>query len=1733
MFEFKYFAKIAAYEEAEKAATDPQPLPPFNIEALGTDGILPRAVRRFTRWFYMFAFAVLRTVWPVARIGRLVVVTRHADVVRVLNDSEHFPVPFGPEMRAITDGEPFALGLDGNEHKMQRDIVDALLKRDDAYYLLDRTRYVTEALIKGSGGRIDVMRDLLGRVFTETCSDYFGLDIDEPNAFLDRSMAISALLFADPLGKESTRRLTLNGAVRVRYLIDRAIARARSPNQPPRPIIPLVDRLVAHRLPCGGRLTNQLIRSIVIGVMTGMVPTNTLAAGKMIEELQRRGLLQSAIGAAVAAEKKHKEMIEELALQGLATDPKAVAAARRSNPYRQALWGILFEAARLNPALLPGQFRHAPKATSIAGTPVPAGSVLMVATMSALRDGRAFSEPSNFDSERKISPPLMFGDGSHHCPGTYLALEQATEICQILFAQPGIRFSRHPAGWLSYIGPFPRRLDLEFDATTAPSTQNLITIGAQVAPRHFEDVKAMIEDLGNPAEPGSEIRTALDKTGVVHFASLSAFNAADPDDPKAKPNYRLVLELNVDGDQSVALDSIAREAGPALGKIFELIEGGGKKTLRERLQDHKITLHSLPWGPIGLNFNGTPDCPVGDIERQDEVATFARDAIEHYLHFRNGVNRRAMDALAYVRSLTHPYVELHPDESSLFSRGQRLREFLIRPTRRRLALSEFTGYDAKLGWQGAQPALQSNAAIFLGLLIGSTFLLQGGAIHFAIRTTSWIAFSLALLGVVGGAILIGSLFFKSGFERLARSATVLMDGVVQVLTVLAFGLSAALLLAFLLWRWIALPAALVAATAASVWAVRRWLPDLSPTVEILLVASGVVCVAVAAVVVVAVIKRYWKTVLALLAGGAAAFWVLQRWLPEMSLDAQIVCAALAAVITAGLVANHRRVVGWLLVAAAMAAVVIAGWLAYTHWEAVGEAVTVVIAKLGALAVALAVGVGATFLIWLVPAIIFLGVLYWYEKHDAIDERTAPLDHIEAIAKKENAPGYAQNHITAVTLMKPGGFRKLTLALTLWVIGKEIQYWFRPGFVLNMGTIHYAKWFRLPGTEMMLFLANYDGSWQSYLEDFVTKAHEGQSAVWSHGKGFPKTRLLVFGGAADGDRFKRWVRRQQIVTQFWYSRFPHLTTDQVRNNALIHDGLMRAQTDTAARAWLDCFGTMPRPDNSIQGEEVQSLVFRGLPTHPYMVCAAITFGDAQARRAWLRDLAHLDLITYGEQPDVEGRTVTFVAFSAQGIAKCLDGDDRSMTSATMATFPPAFRLGMGSRGRVLGDSGPSELKEWRWADVDRAGGQDGLDENDKAVDALLLVYGSSVDECRAVVDEHARTLKPEKLRMVITQPTAKTAAAGTYRARGSGQESPMYEHFGFRDGISQPVIRGSQREAASTNAADVVEAGELILGYVNSGGYRAPAITLPAERDGDDFLETDSPDFPARFPRFAESQDSDRRDFGRNGTFLAVRQLAQDVDGFNQHLEDQRKELLKHYDQLSKTIGGPITTEWIAAKMMGRWRSGVSVIRWPHAMGDRPPPGAPDNDFSFGAEDPQGLRCPFGAHIRRANPRGSLAPDDPAQANIEKRHRLLRRGRAYVEPADGKTEADGETEKGLLFIGVCADLERQFEFLQQTWIGSPFFHGLTNEPDPFSPATSAPSQQDRVFTIPTPSGPVTMKGLKSFVTVKGGGYFFMPSRSAMRFLGQLAAKPALAIPAATTGQAPNPVADDPKREREDA
>jgi hypothetical protein len=217
----------------------------------------------------------------------------------------------------------------------------------------------------------------------------------------------------------------------------------------------------------------------------------------------------------------------------------------------------------------------------------------------------------------------------------------------------------------------------------------------------------------------------------------------------------------------------------------------------------------------------------------------------------------------------------------------------------------------------------------------------------------------------------------------------------------------------------------------------------------------------------------------------------------------------------------------------------------------------------------------------------------------------------------------------------------------------------------------------------------------------------------------------------------------------------------------------------------------------------------------------------------------------------------------------------------------------------------------------------------------------------------------------------------------------------------------------------------------------------------------------------------------------IRQLALDVNGFGTFVQEKAEELGK-YPELREQNGGHVSAKWVAAKLMGRWPDGTPLISGADS--------ATDNDFSYGIDDPQGLHCPFGAHIRRANPRDSLHPLDPSEQEITNRHRILRRGRSY------ENQSADAVEKGLLFACVCADIERQFEFVQQSWLGSPVFHGLNNEPDPI--VVAGQRDEKRWFTIPTPAGPIIMKDMESFVTVRAGGYFFMPSRSAIQYLIEL-------------------------------
>ncbi len=247
----------------------------------------------------------------------------------------------------------------------------------------------------------------------------------------------------------------------------------------------------------------------------------------------------------------------------------------------------------------------------------------------------------------------------------------------------------------------------------------------------------------------------------------------------------------------------------------------------------------------------------------------------------------------------------------------------------------------------------------------------------------------------------------------------------------------------------------------------------------------------------------------------------------------------------------------------------------------------------------------------VPAlVVFLLVLYLLlrraEARDWVDERWPERATLAAIFERENHG--AQNHMLSVTRRKPGIVRWFTIRFAFWGSAEFVRRVFRPGFLEEIGTIHFARWVTVPGTRDFLFFSNYGGSWESYLEDFITRAHFGLTGVWSNSIGFPRSANLIQGGASDGERFKRYARRSMQPTPFWYSAYPDLTTAHIRTNAIIRRGLAAALSDEEASDWLALFGSAARPDATLESSDIQSLVFGGLGFLRFGVCVLYALSD---------------------------------------------------------------------------------------------------------------------------------------------------------------------------------------------------------------------------------------------------------------------------------------------------------------------------------------------------------------------------------------------------------------------------------------------------------------------------------------------------------------------------------------------
>jgi deferrochelatase/peroxidase EfeB len=236
----------------------------------------------------------------------------------------------------------------------------------------------------------------------------------------------------------------------------------------------------------------------------------------------------------------------------------------------------------------------------------------------------------------------------------------------------------------------------------------------------------------------------------------------------------------------------------------------------------------------------------------------------------------------------------------------------------------------------------------------------------------------------------------------------------------------------------------------------------------------------------------------------------------------------------------------------------------------------------------------------------------------------------------------------------------------------------------------------------------------------------------------------------------------------------------------------------------------------------------------------------------------------------------------------------------------------------------------------------------------------------------------------------------------------------------------------------------------------------------------------------------------------LRKLQQHVARFWQTMRDEAVRL--------RGAADPSYMIWLASKMVGRWPSGAPLIESP----DRDDPRRAMNDaFEYGG-DPDGLACPVGAHVRRANPRDDLKPYPAEQArHMSEAHRIIRRARVFgpppFEPArlhDGAgTTArdavlpldDNGQAYGIHFFCVNASIRSQFEFVQQTWCNNPSFGGLTASKDPIVGDHGRAGEPQTRLVIPAGSRTVRTAALPRFVTVRGGAYLFMPSITALKFI----------------------------------
>jgi deferrochelatase/peroxidase EfeB len=491
-------------------------------------------------------------------------------------------------------------------------------------------------------------------------------------------------------------------------------------------------------------------------------------------------------------------------------------------------------------------------------------------------------------------------------------------------------------------------------------------------------------------------------------------------------------------------------------------------------------------------------------------------------------------------------------------------------------------------------------------------------------------------------------------------------------------------------------------------------------------------------------------------------------------------------------------------------------------------------------------------------------------------------------------------------------------------------------------------------------------------------------------------------------------------------------------------------------------------SAIEYSDVQGLVRFGYNPLTEATFLLLRIRDATAASAWLASAPVSNAVALDKPP----LTALQIAFTREGL------EALHLPQEVVSGFSDEFVSGMcgeSNRSHRLGDEGANSPEYWRW------GGPQNVPH------MLVMLYA-------------------QEGRLASWTATVKGAAwASAFDEITSLPTSDLQgeEPFGFKDGISQPVPDWERRRTTNDQVAytNLSCLGEFLLGYPNEYGKYTDRPLLTS--DSASAVLPEAEDAPGK------------RDLGRNGTYLVLRQLQQDVRGFWQFVDRQTQSEAQARTQL-------------AASMVGRTRDGNPLVPVLSQPIEGVKAATPSNNFTYDV-DVNGTRCPFGAHIRRANPRNA---DFPAGTggffsqlihnlgfagtalrqdimSSTRFHRLLRRGRQYgprLSPEQAlEPNVPDTAEHGIQFICLNANISRQFEFVQGAWVMSTKFNGMTGESDPLlgnrEPVKGCVSTGN--FTLPQESGLARcIAGMPQFITVRGGAYFFLPGGAALKYLAAL-------------------------------